>query len=35
MDDIIIYDIKNPSIPDEWDYKGSVIKMKRLVLNWK
>jgi len=35
MDDIIIYDIKNPLIPDEWDYKGSVIKMKRLVLNWK
>lgn len=35
MDDIIIYDLKNPLIPDEWDYKGSVIKMKRLVLNWK
>ena len=35
MDDIIIYDLKNPLIPDEWDYKGSVKRMKRLVLNWK
>ena len=35
MDDIIIYDLKNPSIPEEWDYKGSVKRMKRLVLNWK
>ncbi|MHA8074948.1 hypothetical protein ACRZ9O_10490 [Aquirufa sp. HETE-40SA] len=35
MDDIIIYDLKNPSIPEEWNYKGSVKKMKRLVLNWK
>ena len=35
MDDIIIYDLKNPPIPEEWDYKGSVKRMKRLVLNWK
>ena len=35
MDDIIIYDLKNPLIPDEWNYKGSVKRMKRLVLNWK
>ena len=35
MDDIIIYDLKNPLIPDEWEYKGSVKRMKRLVLNWK
>ena len=35
MDDIIIYNLKNPSIPEEWNYKGSVKKMKRLVLNWK
>jgi hypothetical protein len=35
MDDIIIYDLKNPSIPEEWEYKGSVKRMKRLVLNWK
>ncbi len=35
MDDIIIYDLKNPSIPEEWDYNGSVKRMKRLVLNWK
>ena len=35
MDDIIIYELKNPSIPEEWDYKGSVKRMKRLVLNWK
>jgi hypothetical protein len=35
MDDIIIYDLKNPSIPEEWDYTGSVKRMRRLVLNWK
>lgn len=35
MDDIIIYELKNPSIPEEWDYNGSVKRMKRLVLNWK
>lgn len=35
MDDIVLLDIKNPKIPKEWNYRKSVTKMRRLVLNWK
>jgi hypothetical protein len=35
MDDIVLYEISNPKIPKEWNYRKSVTKMRRLVLNWK
>jgi len=35
MDDIVLIEIKNPKIPKDWDYKKSVTKMRRLVVNWK
>ena len=35
MDDIVLFEIKNPKIPKDWDYKKSVTKMRRLVVNWK
>jgi len=35
MDDIVLFEIKNPKIPKNWDYKKSVTKMRRLVMNWK
>jgi hypothetical protein len=35
MDDIVLYDMKSPKIPKDWDYKKSVTKMKKLVVNWK
>ncbi len=35
MDDIVLVEIKNPKIPKDWDYKKSVTKMRRLVVNWK
>ena len=28
MDDIILYDIKSPKIPKDWNYKKSVTKME-------
>ena len=35
MDDIVLYDMKSPRIPKDWNYKKSVIKMRKLVVNWK
>lgn len=36
MDDLVLYEIKSPKRPPrDWNYKRSVKKMKRLVLNWK
>jgi hypothetical protein len=36
MDDIVLYDIKrSPKIPQNWDYRKSVKKMKKLVFSWK
>ena len=35
MDDIVLYDMKSPIIPKDWDYEKSVTKMKKLVVNWK
>ena len=35
MDEIVIYEKKSPKIPKEWNYKKSVTKMKKLVVNWK
>ena len=27
MDEIVLYDMKSPKIPKDWNYKKSVIKM--------
>ncbi len=36
MDDIVLIEMgSNLKIPKDWNYKKSVTKMKRLVLNWK
>ena len=35
MDYIVLYDKKSPRIPKDWNYKKSVTKMKKLVVNWK
>ena len=35
MDEIVLYDMKSPKIPKDWNYKKSVIKMRKLVVNWK
>jgi hypothetical protein len=35
MDEIVLYDMKSPKIPKDWNYKKSVTKMRKLVVNWK
>ena len=36
MDDIVLIEMDSKlKIPKDWNYKKSVTKMKRLVLNWK
>ena len=35
MDEIVLYNMKAPKIPKDWNYKKSVIKMRKLVVNWK
>ena len=35
MDDIVLYDMKSPKIPKDWNYKKSVTKMRKLVVSWK
>ncbi len=35
MDDIVLYDIKSLKIHKDWDYKNSVAKMNKLVVNMK
>jgi hypothetical protein len=36
MDDIVLIEMNSKMIiPKDWNYRKSVTKMKRLVLNWK
>ena len=36
MDEIVLYEIKrSPKIPQNWNYRKSVTKMKKLVFSWK
>ena len=35
MDEIVLYDMKSPKIPKDWNYKKSVTKMRKLVVSWK
>jgi len=35
MDEIIIYEMGETQIPQEWSYENSVLKMRGLVLSWK
>ena len=36
MDEIVLLEMNSkPKIPKDWNYRKSVVKMKRLVLNWK
>jgi len=36
MDELVLLEIDSkPRLPKNWDYRKSVKKMKRLVLNWK
>jgi hypothetical protein len=36
MDEIVLFEMNSkPKIPKDWNYRKSVVKMKRLVLNWK
>jgi hypothetical protein len=35
MDEIIIYEMGETQIPNEWSYENSVSKMRGLVLSWK
>ena len=36
MDELVLLDMNSkPRVPRDWDYRKSVKKMKRLVLNWR
>ena len=35
MDEIVIYEMGETQIPQEWSYENSVLKMRGLVLSWK
>lgn len=36
MDELVLLDMNSrPRVPRNWDYRKSVKKMKRLVLNWR
>lgn len=35
MDEIVIYEMGETQIPQEWNYENSVLKMRGLVLSWK
>lgn len=36
MDELVLLEIDSkPRLPKNWDYRKSVKKMKRLVLNWR
>ena len=36
MDELVLLEIESkPRLPKNWDYRKSVKKMKRLVLNWR
>jgi len=35
MDEIVIYEMGETQIPQEWSYEHSVLKMRGLVLSWK
>lgn len=36
MDEIVLFEMNGkPKVPKDWNYRKSVTKMKRLVLNWK
>jgi hypothetical protein len=35
MDEIVIYEMGETQIPEDWDYDYSVMRMRGLVLQWK
>lgn len=35
MDEIVIYEMGETQIPEEWSYDTSVLKMRGLVVQWK
>jgi hypothetical protein len=35
MDEIVIYEMGETQIPEEWSYDVSVLKMRGLVVQWK
>ena len=35
MDEIVIYEMGETQIPEEWNYDTSVLKMRGLVVQWK
>ena len=35
MDEIVIYEMGETQVPENWDYDYSVMRMRGLVLQWK
>jgi hypothetical protein len=35
MDEIVIYEMGETQVPEDWDYDYSVTRMRGLVLQWK